>query len=412
LPLSYPVFRSFLQAGFECSCHRNRAGMRLNLLESSLHYRFATRDFLRVKEFGMETIRTALSWPFIEEVPGRYNFDSAARLLDAACEAGVQLVFDILHFGWPDHVNVFSSDFPCRFAQFTHAFVQFLQSRDIREGAVAPVNEISYLSWAGADKAAISPHCIGRGHEFKENLIRAEIASVQVLHSELPRMRLIAPEPAIHIVGDPDIPGDVDEAVAYTLAQFESWDMLTGRLHPELGGKPEYLDLIGVNFYERNEWVHNSTWIHHTDPRYRHLHQILQDIWQRYARPLFISETGTEDERRADWFDYVCNEVELARASGVPVLGVCLYPVLNHEGWDDRRHCHNGLFDYADENGHRETYQPLADAVRRAQRRFSKLSEDNIDDTTVSRPDLLRPSAVGVRLPAPAASDESLCSKS
>lgn len=275
---------------------------------------------------------------------------------------------------------------------------------------LAPVNEIAYLSWAGGDKAAISPHCVGRGHEFKRNLVRASIASIEVLRSELPAARLVAPEPAINIVGDPDIPGDEEEAHAYSLAQFEPWDMLTGRLVPELGGKPEYLDIIGVNYYERNQWLHNSTWIPHTDSRYRHFHQILQDIWYRYQRPLFVSETGTEDGRRADWFNYICREVELALNNGVPVLGICLYPVVNHEGWDDGRHCHNGLFDYADSEGNREAYQPLADAIRHAWSKFSKRSEDHTDDDEVSRPDLFCPSPMGVRVPAPSAPDESLCS--
>ena len=35
---------------------------------------------------------------------------------------------------------------------------------------------------------------------------------------------------------------------------FEAWDMLTGRAQPELGGKEKYLDVIGVNYYDRNQW--------------------------------------------------------------------------------------------------------------------------------------------------------------
>jgi hypothetical protein len=37
-----------------------------------------------------------------------------------------------------------------------------------------------------------------------------------------------------------------------------------------------------------------------------------------------------------------------------------LYPVVNHPGWDDDRHCYNGLWDYADANGDREIFEPLA----------------------------------------------------
>lgn len=409
MPRFHTLFRSFLQAGFECSCHRNRLGERLNLLESTRHYELAQNDFKRVKDLGMETIRTAICWPFIEETAGEYDFRSADKLLDAALAADVELIFDVLHFGWPDHIDVFSPDFPNKFAAFTARFIKHLKHRGMRPTALAPVNEISYLSWAGADEAAISPHTVDRGHEFKQSLIRAEIAACEVLLNEMPGVRLIAPEPAIHIVGNPSIPGDVKEAAEYTLAQFESWDMLSGRLAPELGGRPEYLDVIGVNFYERNQWVHNSTWIPHTDPRYRHLHQMLDDIWRRYGRPMFLSETGTEGDRRAGWFRYVCDEVAIARQNGIPVHGICLYPILNHLGWDDGRYCESGLFDLADDDGNREVYQPLADAVRLAQAKFSTQLKDNTDDK-VRRPDLFFPSPMGVRVPAAAAPDEPLCS--
>jgi hypothetical protein len=59
--------------------------------------------------------------------------------------------------------------------------------------------------------------------------------------------------------------------------------------------------------------------------------------------------------------------VGLAMNSGVRVEGICLYPILNHPGWDDDRHCHNGLWDYADETGEREIYHPLAEEIHRFQ---------------------------------------------
>ena len=54
----------------------------------------------------------------------------------------------------------------------------------------------------------------------------------------------------------------------------------------------------------------------------------------------------------------------------LPLLeGVCLYPILKHPGWEDERHCHNGMWDYPGEDGSRELYLPLA-AELQAQRRF------------------------------------------
>jgi hypothetical protein len=81
-----------------------------------------------------------------------------------------------------------------------------------------------------------------------------------------------------------------------------------------------------------------------------------------------VAETGIEDETRPAWLRYVCNEVFAAIANGVPVQGVCLYPIVNHPGWEDDRHCYNGLFDYADDWGDREAFEPLAIELARQQR--------------------------------------------
>lgn len=362
------IFQSFLQAGFECSTHRNRHGKRLDLLASTRHDTFARLDYERLNAIGISTIRLAARWYLIEETPRKYDFSSLRSLSETARDAGMEVVLDILHFGFPDHIDVFSDDFPERFADFTQAIIPYLKDFGIR--LVAPVNEVSYVAWAGGDKGCISPFATGRGHEMKHNLIRAAVRSSEVLLNDLPGVRLIAPEPVINIVGDPAVSDDEREAAEYTTAMYEAWDMLSGRLHPELGGKPEFLDIIGINFYERNQWIHNHPPITRNHPRWVPFHDILFRVWERYQRPMFVAETGTEDEGRASWFHYVCDEVRAALRVGVPIHGICLYPILNHLGWDDDRRCANGLWDHADEGGHREIHTPLADAVRKEDKEF------------------------------------------
>jgi hypothetical protein len=41
---------------------------------------------------------------------------------------------------------------------------------------------------------------------------------------------------------------------------------------------------------------------------------------------------------------------------------------VNHPGWEDDRHTYNGLFDYADDWGNREAFEPLANELARQQR--------------------------------------------
>src|SRR5690606_11383633 len=83
-----------------------------------------------------------------------------------------------------------------------------------------------------------------------------------------------------------------------------------------------------------------------------------------------------EGDRRGAWFDYVAGEVERARRRGVPVEGICLYPVADHPGWDDDRSCANGLLGMppADAAAARPVCAPLAQAVRGLQARMEAVT--------------------------------------
>src|SRR6185437_8174390 len=191
---------------------------------------------------------------------------------------------------------------------------------------LAPVNEISFFSWAGGDVAYVNPFATGRGPELKRQLVRAALQASDALRSELPRARLVSPEPVIHIVGDPARPDDVRSAEAYRLSMFEAWDMLSGRICPELGGAESYLDIIGVNYYDRNQWWNFGKTITRDEPEYRPFHKILEEVYSRYRRPMFVAETGTENAGRPAWLSYIGGEVRTAMDKGVPMHGICLYP--------------------------------------------------------------------------------------
>ena len=88
-------------------------------------------------------------------------------------------------------------------------------------------------------------------------------------------------------------------------------------------------------------------------------------VYARYGRPLFIAETGIEEAPRPAWLAYMAHEARAAIRRGVECFGLCLYPIVNHPGWDDDRHCRNGLWDYADDLGDRPLYVPLAEELAR-----------------------------------------------
>jgi hypothetical protein len=136
-----------------------------------------------------------------------------------------------------------------------------------------------------------------------------------------------------------------------------------------LGGDEKYLDIIGVNYYPNNQWLcgetsfHPERWLDASDPQYRPLSSLLGEVYERYHRPLFIAETGTESDGRADWLRYIGGEVREALRLGIPIEGICLYPIVDFPGWGDDRHCETGLWGLADAQGHREIHHPLAEEL-------------------------------------------------
>jgi len=170
-------------------------------------------------------------------------------------------------------------------------------------------------------------------------------------------------KPAITIHPKSDRWEDRVAARDYTNSQLEVWDFISGRLRPELGGKPEHLDIVGVNYYAHNQWIDGGTWIEVDHPRYCPLHHILRNIYARYGRPMFIAETGIEARERPLWLRFLAGELAQARALGVPIEGICWYPITDYPGWLDGRHCPAGLLGYVEPDGRRPVHQPLADEI-------------------------------------------------
>ena len=368
-----PIFSSFFQGGFECSTHRLRDGRKLDLVESTGHAKFVKQDYARLREQGISTVREGLRWHVIERAPGVYDFSTVTPFLEAAKECGIEIIWDILHFGWPDRLDIYTPEWLAAFERFAEEFALFLKTTDAHSLWVAPVNEISFFAWGGGDVGCLNPFSHGRGGELKKQLVRASIAAIKSVRFHVPQAQIMSPEPIIHISGNPLVEGDREWAAFYRSFMYEAWDMILGRAYPELGGDPQNLDMLGINFYPRNQRFNDGRPLNPNDPGYMPFHQLLIEVYERYHLPMFISETGTENEERRAWLAYIAEEVRRASASGVPIHGICLYPILNHPGWDDDRHCHNGLWDYPSGTGEREIYKPLAQEITRQQKFFEEV---------------------------------------
>ncbi|HZS83577.1 MAG TPA: beta-glucosidase [Stellaceae bacterium] len=369
------VFRSFFLGGFECSTQRRRDGRRLDLLEATGHDRLAADDYRLLHDHGIRTMRDGLRWHRIETAPGRYDWSSFLPMLQAARAQRMQVIWDLCHYGWPDDLDIWSPSFVDRFARFAGAVARLVREESDDVPFYCPINEISFWAWAAGDAGKFAPAAHGRGGELKRQLVRAAIAAIEAIAAADPRARIAHADPLINVLPASDRRRDREAAAGYHLAQYEARDMLAGRLAPELGGAPDHLGLVGVNFYSDNQWVLGGPTVEFGNPRYRPLSDLLIEVWRRYERPIFLAETGAEGSARPAWLFYVCSEVRAAMAAGVPIEGICLYPVLDYPGWENERHCDVGLL-CRGQNDARRVCAPLAEELRRQQAIFAQLAAE------------------------------------
>ncbi len=371
-------FRSFWMAGFECSDKMNTYRKRVDLLTLTGHLELIDEDYRRLAQFGIKTVREGIRWSVIEKTPYTYDWSSVELMLQAGRRNDIQQIWDICHFGFPDNLHPLADTFTDRFVALCRAFVSFYFSRfPDEELIVTPINEVSFLSWLGGENQGTVPYYVNRGWDVKYHLMRAYIAGVAAMHEINPLIKILTTEPLVNMVPPLNATQEQqDEATFEHELQFQSLDMLWGAMCPELGGKPEYVDIIGFNFYYNNQWVIGQSgflpWANlEPDPRWKPLHELLATAYTRYRKPIIMSETSHSGIDRPNWIDFIAAQCAAVLEQDVPLLGVCLYPIIDRPDWDQLS-CwhHSGLWDASANNpqpNDRILYRPYADALHKAQ---------------------------------------------
>lgn len=344
----------------------------MDLIRSTGHDIHCERDFALAARHGLRAARDGFRWHLIEQRPGVYDWSSILPMLRAARKEQVRVIWDLCHYGYPDWLDIWSDEFLQRFAAFCAEAVKLIRAESGQPPVICAVNEISFWAWLGGKEGKINPYAIDRPEDLKQQLVRAALIGIEAARNADPETTVISAEPMINIVPDSDEPGDLEAARNYHEAQFAALDMTLGVQTPELGGHEQAIDIIGVNFYPHNQWRLQGGPVPLGRHDYRPCSEMLGDMYARYGKPMFIAETGAEHSARPVWLHYVAQEVRTAVEAGVPIVGICLYPVTDYGGWDNDRACEVGLFCSPDEAGDRRVYRPLADELRRQQGLFGE----------------------------------------
>jgi beta-glucosidase/6-phospho-beta-glucosidase/beta-galactosidase len=385
------IFPTFFLSGFECSTFDWKEHGRRDLVDETQHREHALEDYRMLRGLGIAAAREGIPWPLVDR-GGAYDFSSIDPMIEAMNETRIQPMWDLCHYGYPDGADPFDVAFADRFAAYCRASAEYVAARVSGPQYFTPINEITFYGFMGGEWGWAAPrrHTEQERFDLRHALCRADIAGVRALREVIPDARMVHIDPLILVVAPPDRPDLADDARRETYEDtFYAWDTIAGLRHPELGGSPEVLDIVGVNCYSfgqmefREHGPHVSLGPH--DDRIEPLGTLLHFAHDRYRRPMIIGETSGLGDGRPAWLKDVMEECLAAVREGVDLHGVCLFPGVDMPNWHDGTWLHNGICDLVDDAGdlRRVPFAPYVDELRRWQRllnRVTELDEDPLSD--------------------------------
>lgn len=334
------LFGSYFMGGFECSTHRTLEGNRLDVIAATQHDVQTRQDYQLCRAAGIKAVRESARWPILD-CDGTLHLDGVRELARMGREEGVLQVWDLMHYGYPDGLDPFSGEFRARFVAFARAIAGIVREETEGPTWYTPINEISYTAWAAGDVGYMAPFAHGRGGEYKRALVKAAIAATDAIWQIDPLAHILTVDPLVHLhspVGRPDLAPEAEFFNKHVVT--EAFDLLAGRLEPELGGTREHLGVVGFNYYAGNQWTISTPdlpqrFLGWDNPDWIPLNQQLVELQARYGGPLVIAETGSSSDGRAAWLAHLTSEVTQALERGVDLQGICLYPVISSPDWED-----------------------------------------------------------------------------
>jgi beta-glucosidase/6-phospho-beta-glucosidase/beta-galactosidase len=386
------IFPTFFLSGFECSTFLWRDQGRRDLVAETQHRECAEEDYARLRSLGIAVAREGIPWPLVE-LGEFFDFSPIEPFIEAMNKNQILPIWDLCHYGYPETTDPFADDFAERFARYCHAAAEYAVKRVRGPHFFTPINEITFYAYCGGEWGWVAPYGNTREQRYRLRLelCRAAIAGAKTIRAVDPDARIVNIDPLVQVVAPRDRP-DLEMAARQETYDdtYLAWDVLGGLRHPELGGSPEILDIVGVNNYAFGQMEYREQGPHAAlppdDDRIVPLCDLLRLVWQRYGRPMIIGETSGLGEGRPYWLKDVMEESLAAVAEGMDMHGICLFPAVDMPNWHTGEWLHNGICDLVpDEQGNlkRVPHEPTVRELRRWQRilnRVTALDEDPFSD--------------------------------
>lgn len=381
------IFPTFFLSGFECSNFLWKDGRRRNLVAETGHDRHAAEDYRLLNTLGIAVSREGIPWPLVDR-GGAYDFSMVDSYIEAMNASKITPIWDLCHYGYPDDLDPFSSDFADRFARYCRAAAEYVLPKVRGPHFFTPINEITFFSFCAGEWGWAAPYRCTREDRDRllKALCRAAIAGVKAIREVDPQARMVHIDPLVRVVAPRDRPDQIEAARHEThVDTFLAWDIISGRENPEYGGSPEILDIVGANVYSFGQMEYRESGPHAPlppgDDRIAPLCDMLDTVWQRYRRPMIIGETSGLGQGRPDWLRDVMGESLAAVRRGMDLQGVCLFPAVDMPDWHTGEWVGNGICDLVEDVGDlkRVPNQAYVEELRRWQRELNRVTSLDAD---------------------------------
>jgi beta-glucosidase/6-phospho-beta-glucosidase/beta-galactosidase len=385
------IFPTFFISGFECSTFLWKDKKRRNLIAETQHDRCVDQDYELLRSLGIAVAREGIPWPLVDK-KGSYDFSCIDPMINAMNQQQILPIWDLCHYGYPDDLDPFSEKFVHRFADYCRAAAAYVIPRLRGPYFFTPINEITFFAFCGGEWGWVAPYRTTKEDRFalRLNLCKAAIAGVKAIREVEASARMIQMDPLVQVVAPRDRPDQQQAAWEETYVDtFKAWDILYGKEHPELGGSPEILDIVGANNYSFGQMEYREHGPHQAlspdDDRIKPLCDLIRFVWDRYKLPMIISETSGMADGRDAWLDDIMGESLAAVNEGMDLHGICLFPAVDMQDWHTGKWLNNGICDLTPEGDHlkRVPYQPYIETLRKWQKELNRvtvLDEDPFSD--------------------------------
>lgn len=386
------IFPTFFLSGFECSTFLWKDKKRRNLVTEIQHDQFVESDYALLRHLGIAVAREGVPWPMVDK-HGVYDFSCIDPMIEAMNKQKILPIWDLCHYGYPDDLDPYSDTFTERFAAYCKAVAEYVIPKLKGPYFFTPINEITFFSFCGGEWGWVAPYRNTKEDRYslRQALCKAAIAGVKAIREVEPGARMVNIDPLVQIVAPRDRPDQEEAAWKETYVDtFLAWDILYGKEHPEYGGSPEILDIVGANNYSFGQMEYREHGPHAAlppdDDRIKPLCELLRTVWDRYHLPMIIGETSGMNEGREDWLRDVMEESLAAVNEGIDLHGVCLFPAVDMPDWHTGEWLHNGLCDVIPDGDvlNRVECDSYVEELRRWQKELNRVTE--LDEDPFSDP--------------------------